>query len=475
MKWTLLLVALPIAAAAVKSPRTEPAPIRMHDPPQRDSRFSDDDDEMRESEFENNFIVKFLEGSPEAVMQEALRRMPQDNGDGNGTKVYTTAFQGIAGKFDPRSISFLRWLPDVEYIEQDARAYAAGVVPTGAAAPGPGPGGSEPWKPSSKSFLLPGQIAWDIAPWPPAWKQAASDIFNKITSIFGWGRPFPQYLSQSDAPWGLGRITHRKNGLLDYVRHSTDAEGTCIYVIDSGIDDTHPDFEGRARQVKSFVRGSVIDDYGHGTHCAGSAASRTFGVAKKAKLYGVKVLNRVGKGSWSNVIAGLDFVSQDAPNRDCPYGTVVSVSIGGERQQSVNDAVRLLVKKGYFVAVAAGNEFLDVKDRSPASEPLACTVGASDINDKRYETSNYGSLVDIMAPGVDIVSTVPGGGTFKVSGTSHATPHVAGLAAYIAARDRRKASPDLCDRIVREGTSGAIVDQVPGTVNLLAFNNNPLI
>lgn len=165
------------------------------------------------------------------------------------------------------------------------------------------------------------------------------------------------------------------------------------------------DFEGRAKQIKSFISGENTDGHGHGTHCAGTVGSKTYGVAKKATIYGVKVLANNGTGPNSGVVSGMDFVAGDFKSRGCTKGTVASMSLGGGKSQSTNDAAAKLQKAGVFVAVAAGNSNKDASDFSPASEPSVCTVGGTAIDDNRYNNSNYGKLVDILAPAVNVLST----------------------------------------------------------------------
>lgn len=175
---------------------------------------------------------------------------------------------------------------------------------------------------------------------------------------------------------------------------------------------TFKDFGGRARQIKSF-RG-LVDTCGHGTHVAGTIGSNTYGVAKKVQLYGVKVLEwdpwqNDCVGTYESIIAGMDYVAKDAAKRNCPNGAVVNMSLGGPKSQSVNDAAAALVGKGIFVAVAAGNSNQNADTFSPASEPSVCTVGGTASDDTRYTSSNWGAVVDILAPAVDIKSTIPGG------------------------------------------------------------------
>lgn len=233
------------------------------------------------------------------------------------------------------------------------------------------------------------------------------------------------------------------------------------------------EFEGRAHQIKSFVQGSNVDDLGHGTHCAGTIGSKTYGVAKKIQIYGVKVLNANDSFQYSDLIAAYDFITKDSPNRNCPNGVVVSGSLGGSYSQSLNNAANGMVDKGYFMAIAAGNNNDDASGYSPASASKACTVGGSDSSDRRYNQSNYGSLVDIIGPAVSVLSTLPNGRTAYYTGTSMATPHIAGLAAYLASRDGVKVTPGLCQTIAQTATKNAITNQSRNTVNLIAFNGNP--
>lgn len=212
---------------------------------------------------------------------------------------------------------------------------------------------------------------------------------------------------------------------------------------------------------------------GHGTHCAGTIGSKSYGVAKKVEIYGVKVLNAQDSFQYSDLIAAWDFITKDSPNRNCPNGVVVSGSLGGSFSQALNDAANNMVDRGYFMALAAGNNNDDASRYSPGSASNACTVGGSDSSDMRYTQSNYGPLVDIVGPAVQVLSTLPNNRTAYYTGTSMATPHIAGLAAYIASRDGIKASPSLCATIVKGATRNAITNQSANTVNLIAFNGNP--
>ena len=220
--------------------------------------------------------------------------------------------------------------------------------------------------------------------------------------------------------------------------------------------------------IKSFAS-TDTDGNGHGTHCSGTIGSKTYGVAKKTSIFGVKVLDDNGSGEFSTIISGMDYVASDYKNRDCPKGVVASMSLGGGFSQSVNDGVAKLQSAGVFVAVAAGNENTDASNTSPASEPSVCTVGASDKNDQRSEFSNYGKPVDIFAPGTDIESTWIGGGVKTISGTSMATPHIAGLAAYFMGLGKAQAD-SACEYIASNANQDVLSDIPSGTVNLLAYN-----
>lgn len=224
------------------------------------------------------------------------------------------------------------------------------------------------------------------------------------------------FTTQSNASWGLGRISRREKGSTEYAFDDSAGEGTCSYIIDTGIYTEHPDFEGRATFLENFSGdGLERDGNGHGTHVAGTVGSKSYGVAKKTSLFAVKVLNSEGSGGNSGVIAGIAFAAKDAKKREakgeCKKGSVGNLSLGGIISTAQMQAVKAAVEDGLFLAVAAGNSALPTILFSPANEPSVCTVGATDRNDKLASFSNYGSLVDVLAPGVEIESTWNDGNT----------------------------------------------------------------
>ncbi|KAI1119486.1 proteinase T-like protein [Nemania sp. NC0429] len=281
------------------------------------------------------------------------------------------------------------------------------------------------------------------------------------------------FVTQSSPTWGLSRVSHRSRGGAGYVYDEGAGAGTCAYIVDTGIYTAHPEFEGRATWLANYADSSNSDGNGHGTHVAGTVGSKTYGVAKKTQLYAVKVLNASGSGTTSGVIAGMNFVTSDSATRNCPKGSVANMSLGGSVSAALNSAGRAMINAGVFLAVAAGNSNTDASTSSPAGEPLLCTVGATTSSDTRASFSNYGSVVDIWAPGQDVLSTWNNGGTNTISGTSMASPHITGLGAYLLSTEGFRAPQALCSYIASIGTSNAISGIPSGTVNKLAFNNNP--
>jgi subtilisin family serine protease len=223
--------------------------------------------------------------------------------------------------------------------------------------------------------------------------------------------------SETGAPWGLGRVSHRAKGSTEYLYDASAGAGSCAYIIDTGVYAAHPEFEGRATQIKSYT-GVDTDDNGHGTHVAGTIGSVTYGVAKKTHIYAVKVLDAGGSGAWSDIVSGIQYVVDHSKTNSCPNGVVVNMSLGGGTSTTVNAAVAAAVDAGIFFAVAAGNDGTDFANSSPANEPKAFAVGASDSTDGLASFSNYGKTLGIIAPGVDVLSTWNDGNTVSLPPTS---------------------------------------------------------
>ncbi|KAF4124931.1 to extracellular alkaline protease [Geosmithia morbida] len=243
-------------------------------------------------------------------------------------------------------------------------------------------------------------------------------------------------MAQTNAPVGLRRLSSNTTGADAYVFDSSAGEGITAYVIDTGVLASHSEFEGRATLAANFVNNVDTDENGHGSHVAGTIAGATFGVAKKATIKAVKVLDGQGSGSNSGVLDGMQFVIQDVEENKLKGKAVVNMSLSGGQSAALNRAIQSMVDAGIVPVVAAGNEATDASTESPASAPNAITVGAMDaLTDQVADFSNFGEGVDIFAQGVDVesVGIASDTATEVLSGTSMASPHVAGLAAYLMA------------------------------------------
>ncbi|KAK6359877.1 Suppressor of the cold-sensitive snRNP biogenesis mutant brr1-1 [Orbilia brochopaga] len=336
------------------------------------------------------------------------------------------AFKGYAGSFDESTLELIRSHPDVEYVEKDQKVYA-----------------------------------------------------------------YEDPALEHGAPWGLARISHR--GALNfgtfnkYLYSAEGGEGVNAYVIDTGTNYEHTDFEGRAKWGKTIPANDAdVDGNGHGTHCSGTIAGKKYGVAKKANIIAVKVLKSNGSGTMSDVVKGVEWAVTDHVNtcKKPPKGfkgSVANMSLGGGKSPTLDLAVNAAVKNGVHFAVAAGNDNADACNYSPAAAEQAVTVGASTLGDDRAYFSNHGKCVDIFAPGLNIQSTWIGSkyAVNTISGTSMASPHIAGLLAYFVslqpAKDSAFAAGTLTPAELKKAmisiASHGKLSGLPGnTVNLLAFN-----
>jgi subtilisin family serine protease len=271
-----------------------------------------------------------------------------------------------------------------------------------------------------------------------------------------------QTMDSAGNPWGLDRIDQRALPLSRTYTYTHAGAGVTAYIIDTGLTANHPDFGGRAQNVFDALGGNGADCNGHGTHVAGTIGGTTYGVAKAVQLRGVRVLNCSGSGSTSGIIRALDWVRVNAVRP-----AVANMSLGGGRSSSLNTATANLANSGVFIAVAAGNENQNACNVSPASTPAAYTTAASDKTDLRASFSNFGSCVDGYAPGVAIKSDWLAGGTNTISGTSMATPHVAGVGALYKSTFGDASSATVASWINTNATTGVIRSNRGGTPNRL--------
>ncbi|KAF9351574.1 serine protease [Mortierella sp. AD094] len=333
------------------------------------------------------------------------------------------SFQGLAGRFRPEVLDEIRRNPDVNYIEQDQVVY--------------------------------------------------------LTE------------TQNHAPWGLARISHRKTLTYrtksKYEHDLNGGEGVTVFVVDTGIKLSHDEFEGRASWGATFAEGAPdVDDHGHGTHCSGTIGGVNFGVAKNAHLVAVKSIWYDGTGTVSGVIAGIDFAHKRhlalKAERGGKYrGSVVSMSLGFGESDAIDTVITNAVGDGLHFAVAAGNENWDACDFSPARVKAAITVGASNLRDERAFFSNHGPCVDVFAPGVNVLSAGIKSNNDSIfgSGTSMATPHVAGLVAYHlslapendSAFNSGPISPKEMKKLIKETATRDVLKDIDSrSPNLLIYN-----
>ncbi|ORY07885.1 subtilisin-like protein, partial [Basidiobolus meristosporus CBS 931.73] len=281
-----------------------------------------------------------------------------------------------------------------------------------------------------------------------------------------------QITLQLDPPnWGLPRISHRKRSLhLPYIYNSKAGSGVDVYVLDSGVNVAHLDFQGRARLGANFVDEVADDLKGHGTHVAGIIAGSTYGVAKKANIISVKVIPSNGHAKTSSIIQGLEWAVKTIQRRKT--NSVINMSFNGRRSQAINDAIAAAATVNIPVVVSAGNKRSDSCKFSPASADWALTVGATDKHDRKAKFSNFGKCVNIFAPGRKIRSTSIGSikATALKSGTSMAAPHVTGVAALFLSQRPFHTPKQLYETILRVATSNMIANLTAESPNLLAYN-----
>ena len=274
--------------------------------------------------------------------------------------------------------------------------------------------------------------------------------------------------TQTNPPWGLDRVGQRDLPLNQTYSYTTTGSGVNVYIIDTGIRRTHTQFAGRAVVgFDSVGDGQNTNDCnGHGTHVSGTVGGSTYGIAKGVRLFAVRVLNCSGSGTNSGVIAGVDWVTANHINP-----AVANMSLGGGISTALDTAVNNSINSGVTYAVAAGNSNVNASNSSPARVAAAITVGSSTINDARSSFSNFGSVVDIFAPGSSILSAwrTSDTATATLSGTSMATPHVAGVAARFLQSNPTASPATVRNELVNQATLNHLSGLPTGTANRLLF------
>jgi subtilisin family serine protease len=280
-------------------------------------------------------------------------------------------------------------------------------------------------------------------------------------------------LTQNDPDWGTARTNQRgsydKDADQTY-HYTTGHSGKNVdaYIIDTGIYCDNVEFTSKTTGTCTYgtdtVDGTNVDGNGHGTHCAGTVAGTTYGIAKEANLIAVRVLNDKGSGSYSGIIQGIDWV---IANQSKTRRSTANLSLGGGFSEAINDAVESAVTAGIVMNVAAGNDNKNACDYSPASAPNAITVGATDNKDYRASYSNYGNCLDVFGPGTDITSSWIGSptATKTISGTSMATPQVCGVTAKYLSEDSSLTVSQVTAKVVADATKDVLKNVNGGVIN----------
>lgn len=373
------------------------------------------------------------------------RSLEKRDGDNGVEKTFETeaGFRGYSGTFDPETIKEIKKSSAVARVEPDRRVKLM-------------------WKPSKR------QDEPEKAPAEGGETEQPSEEEDDA-SLEKRGE-----INQTPSTWGLGTISHRKKGFNNYYYHKSSGTDSYAYVVDSGVRITHKEFQGRAKYGWTAFRKDHTDRLGHGTHVAGTIIGKTYGVAKKAKVVSVKVFQG-DSADLSVILSGIEWAVNDIVKKKRQEFSVVNLSLAVDGVSgALNDLIKNAAKSGVIVVVAAGNQGKEAKLVSPASAPQAITVGAIDNNWKIPSWSNYGSQVDILAPGVGIISAswLSDNGTYVEDGTSMACPHVAGLVLYAQSVDGVVGVSATMKYLTKYATNKKVVGDRRGSPNRIANNNN---
>lgn len=275
-------------------------------------------------------------------------------------------------------------------------------------------------------------------------------------------------ITQSNPVWGLDRIDQHNLPLSKSFNYNKTGSGVNAYIVDTGILASHQEFNGRVQTGYSAIadNNGTNDCNGHGTHVAGTVGGSTYGIAKNVGLVPVRVLDCAGSGAMSGVIAGLDWIIQNGRKP-----AVVNMSLGGSAYSTLDTAIDNLFNNGYVPVVAAGNSNTDACTSSPARAGKAITVAATDSTDTRASYSNYGSCVDLFAPGSQITSAWIGSNSSAAtaSGTSMASPHVAGVVATMLENNSTATPQSITDQLLNQSTINLIQNPM-SSPNRLLYN-----